>query len=59
MMRVSKSGKAGQKGRGRLKSRLYVAWLALVCVGLVCGGRLDDHAGRRPRPPAVQSPRTA
>ncbi len=44
MKRVSKSGKAGRKPRSRLKSRLYVAWLAFVGIGLVSAAGLDDHA---------------
>ena len=35
MRLVRRSGEAGRKPRSRLKSRLYVAWLLLVCVGLV------------------------
>ena len=45
MKRVGKDREACQKTRGRLGSRLYVAWLALVCHRAAVGGRLDGHAG--------------
>ncbi|MFZ1932722.1 MAG: sodium/proton-translocating pyrophosphatase [Thermoguttaceae bacterium] len=35
MKRVAGREKAGQKPHSRLKSRLYVVWLLLVCVGIV------------------------
>ena len=35
MKRVAGREKVGQKPRSRLKSRLYVVWLLLVCVGIV------------------------
>ncbi len=35
MKRVTGREKVGRKPRSRLKSRLYVAWLLLVCVGIV------------------------
>ena len=35
MKRVIIGEARGRKPRSRLKSRLYVAWLALVCIGLV------------------------
>ena len=35
MKRVSRSGEVNQKPRRRLTSRLYVAWLAFVCLGLL------------------------
>ncbi len=37
MKRVCKGDETGQKPKSRLKSRLYVAWLAFVCIGLVAG----------------------
>ncbi len=35
MKRVARRETTGRKPRSRLKSRLYVAWLMLVCVGIV------------------------
>jgi K(+)-stimulated pyrophosphate-energized sodium pump len=35
MKRVSRTAETGRKPRSRLKGRLYVAWLALVCIGFL------------------------
>ena len=48
MKRVLKGEAGGRKPRSRLKSRLYVAWLMLVCVGI-----LSAVAWMAPQEPAT------